>query len=273
MTDLDASQIRSALIRHSGPYLDRIEVFSRIDSTNTYLKDQPSPPPGQFRIVIADHQTAGRGRHDREWVSFPGGGLCLSMSYRFKRNPPQLSSLTLALGIGVADSLAKIGLEGIQLKWPNDLLVGNAKLGGILTESLFRRPDDVTVVVGIGINVAMLPHDDENMTSDWADAATSLENTMANPPSRERLSEIVIASLMSTFGVFETKGFAAFVSRFADYDWLAGKAVVVEAPEGIVSGTASGIADDGALLVQTEMEMREIHTGSIKHVGKTEPLL
>jgi len=273
MTALDASQIRNTLIRDSGPYLDRIEVFSRIDSTNTYLKNQPSPPPGQFRIVIADHQTAGRGRHDREWVSSPGGSLCLSMSYRFKRNPPQIASLTLALGIGVADSLAKIGLEGIQLKWPNDLLVGKAKLGGILTESLFRRSDDVTVIAGIGINVAMLPNDDENIQSDWTDVATSLEKTMANPPSRERLSEIVIASLMSTFEVFETKGFAAFVDKFADYDWLAGKSVAVEAPEGIISGTASGIADGGALLVKTEKDMRQIHTGSVKHVDEPEPHL
>ena len=271
MTALDASQIRRTLLQRSAPYLDRIEVFSRIDSTNTYLKEQPSPPPGQFRIVIADHQTAGRGRRNRQWVSSPGGSLCLSLSYRLTVNPTQLPPLTLALGIGIADALVNIGVDGIQLKWPNDLLVGNAKLGGILTESLYRRPDDVTVIVGVGINVAMLPQGDEPMLSDWADAATSLASEMTNPPSREHLSEIVIESLMSTFGNFEARGFAAFVRKFADYDWLLGKSVVIDAPDGIVSGTASGIADDGALLVQTASDMREIKTGSVRQVGDPEP--
>ena len=271
MTALDASQIRRTLLQRSAPYLDRIEVFSRIDSTNTYLKEQPSPPPGQFRIVIADHQTAGRGRRNRQWVSSPGGSLCLSLSYRLTVNPTQLPPLTLALGIGIADALAQIGVDGIQLKWPNDLLVGNAKLGGILTESLYRRPDDVTVIVGIGINVAMLPQGDDPMLSDWADAATSLASAMTNPPSRERLSEIVIESLMSTFGIFESRGFAAFVRKFAEYDWLLGKSVVIDAPDGMVSGTASGIANDGALLVQTASDMREIKAGSVKQVGDPEP--
>ncbi len=213
MTALDADQIRRKLIRRSAPYLDRIEVFSRIDSTNTYLKHQPSPPPGQFRIVIADHQTAGRGRHDRSWVSSPGASLCLSLSHRFKDAPPQLAPLTLALGVGIADALVKIGLKGIQLKWPNDLLIGNAKLGGILTESIFRRPDDITVIAGIGINVAMLPEGDEPELSRWADTVTSLDSSMTNPPSRERLSEVVIESLISTFGAFEAKGFATFAKR------------------------------------------------------------
>jgi BirA family transcriptional regulator, biotin operon repressor / biotin---[acetyl-CoA-carboxylase] ligase len=267
MTALDADQIRRTLIRRSAPYVDRIEVFSRIDSTNTYLKDQPAPPPGQFRIVIADHQTAGRGRHDRSWVSSPGGSLCLSLSYRFSDAPSQLSPLTLALGVGIADSLANIGLEKIQLKWPNDLLIGNAKLGGILTETLFRRADDVTVIAGIGINVAMLPEDDEPELSHWADTATCLDNVMTNPPSREHLSEIVIESLMSTFGVFEAKGFAAFARRFADYDWLAGKSLAIETPEGTVNGIALGIDDDGALLVQTESDVLKIHAGSVTQVS------
>lgn len=270
MTDLDATRIRSSLIRHSAPYLDRVEVFSRIDSTNTYLKDKPSPPPGQFRIVIADHQTAGRGRHNRQWVSSPGGSLCLSLAYRFQESPLQLAPLTLALGIGVADSLAKSGVDGIKLKWPNDLLVGSSKLGGILTESLFRNQDELTVIAGIGINVAMLPQDDELMESGWADTATSLESAMSNPPSREQLSEIVIESLMSTFRTFETDGFAAFVTGFSDYDWLAGRTVVIEAPDGVVSGIASGIADDGALLVRTAEELRTIHTGSVREVSKLE---
>lgn len=273
MTGLDGSQIRRSLIRHSAAYLDRVEVFSQIDSTNTYLKDQPSPPPGRFRIVIADHQTAGRGRRDRQWISSPGGSLCLSLAYKFKTGPLQLSPLTLALGTGIADALSNAGVDGIQLKWPNDLLVGNAKLGGILTESLVRGRDDVTVIAGIGINVEQFPQGEEDTLSGWADTATSLKSAMVHPPSRERLSKIVIESLMSTFQIFEAKGFAAFVAKFGDYDWLADKSLVIDSPDGIVTGTARGIAADGALLVQTASELRRIQTGSVKKVGEPEPHL
>ena len=270
MTGLDAAKIRRSLMEHSAPYLDRIEVFSRIDSTNTYLKDQSAPPPGQFRIAIAEHQTAGRGRHDKQWISSPGGSLCLSLSYRFQQTPAELPALTLALGIGVAEALAKIGVSGIQLKWPNDLLVDNAKLGGILTETLIRGDSDVMLIAGIGLNIEPIPPLIEAQLSEWADSATCLKSVMSDPPSRELLSEIVIESLMSTCRTFATSGFRSFAGQFPAYDWLFGKAVVVDTPEGHANGTAAGIAADGALLINTASGTHKIHAGSVKQVGKPE---
>ncbi len=268
MKGLDASRIRRSLMRHSAPYLDRIEVLPRIDSTNTYLKDQPAPPPGQFRIAIAEHQTAGRGRHDRQWISSPGGSLCLSLAYQFEHIPPELPALTLALGAGIAGALAEMGVADVALKWPNDVLVGDSKLGGILTETLFRGQDDATVIVGVGLNIDLGVSAEAVEPSAWAASATSLQQVMENPPSRENLSEIVIESLMSTFRTFEKQGFQAFAERFADYDWLRGKVIGIETPEGLVSGTAAGISDDGALVVETKSGAREIHTGSIIRVGE-----
>ena len=109
MTELDAATIRQSL--SAAANLEHIEVFARIDSTNTYLMDQPAPMPGHFRVAIADHQTAGRGRRDRSWISEPGKSLCLSLSYRFVETPPDLPALTLALGVGVAECLTGIGQD------------------------------------------------------------------------------------------------------------------------------------------------------------------
>lgn len=268
MTGLDAAKIRRSLMGHSAPYLDRIEVFSRIDSTNTYLKDQAAPPPGQFRVAIAEHQTAGRGRHDRQWISSPGGSLCLSLSYRFQHLPAALPALTLALGIGVANALSEIGVSGMQLKWPNDLLVGNAKLGGILTETLIRGDSGLMLIAGIGLNTELAPTLAEAELSAWAASATCMQSIMPDPPSRERLSEIIIEALMLTCRTFATSGFASFVDQFPPYDWLNGKAVEIDTPEGLVIGTAAGIADDGALLIDTASGTRKVYAGSVKQVGK-----
>ena len=268
MTGLDASRIRRALMRHSAPYLDRIEVLPRIDSTNTYLKDQSAPPPGQFRIVIAEHQTAGRGRHDRQWISFPGGSLCLSLAYRFQKTPADLPALTLALGAGIADALTDMGVADVALKWPNDLLVGDSKLGGILTETSFRGQGEATVVAGVGLNIDVSKFVEAIEPSAWADAATGLKQAMEKPPSRERLSEIVIESLMSTFKTFEKQGFKAFTERYDAYDWLRGKIISIETPEGSLRGIAAGISVDGALLVDTTSGSRKVYTGSIKRVDE-----
>lgn len=270
MTGLDAARISQSLMAHSAAYLDRIEVFSSIDSTNTYLREQPAPPPGQFRVAIAEHQTAGRGRHDKQWISSPGGSLCLSLSSRFQQLPTELPALTLALGIGIANALSEVGVSGIQLKWPNDLLVGNSKLGGILTETLIRGDRDVMLIAGIGLNIELGSKLVEAEFSEWADSATCLTSIMSDPPSRERLSEILIESLMATCRRFATSGFGSFAGQFPAYDWLLGKPIVVDTPAGLVNGTAAGIADDGALLIDAAAGTRKIHAGSVKQVGKPE---
>jgi BirA family biotin operon repressor/biotin-[acetyl-CoA-carboxylase] ligase len=268
MTDLNAAQIRRSLASPDAEMrLQRVEVFATIDSTSTYLKDQPSPPPGQFRAVVAAHQTDGRGRHDKKWVSSPGRSLCLSLAYRFRERPTELPPLTLALGIGVADVLTEIGVPGVRLKWPNDLLVVNSKLGGILIETISRGQDDVTAIVGLGINVDMNTSLAETELSGWAESATSLSAVMSDRPTRERLCKLVIDSLMANFRTFESDGFKSYADRFKDYDWLASKSVSIDTPDGDVSGIAAGIAANGALLVDTGSGLREVHTGSVQQVA------
>ncbi len=269
MTRLDAAKIKRSLTKSTAKHIHRIEVFSKINSTNTYLKGQLSPPSGQFRVAIAEHQTAGRGRHDRQWISTPGGSLCLSLSYRFPQSSPgfsQLSALTLALGIAVAEALSGIGVAGVRLKWPNDLLVGDAKLGGILTETIIRGDSDVMVIVGIGLNIKLNPYLSKDEDAAWALSATSLDAVMSEPPSIDGLSELVIEALILTCRTFAASGFVEYAERFPVYDWLAGKTVVVETPDSVIEGAAAGIADDGALLVDTESGRREIHAGTIKRV-------
>ena len=265
MTQLDAAALRRSL--SAAADLEHLEVFARIDSTNTYLKDQPPPTPGRFRVAIADHQTAGRGRRDRSWISEPGKSLCLSMSYQFVETPADLSALTLALGVGVAACLEQFGVADIRLKWPNDLLVGRDKLGGILTESRLRGGDTTNVIIGLGLNLALPDAVATELSSGWTDTATGLESVLATPPARDELSGKIIDALFSSCRQYEAGGFAGFAAEFERFDALRNLEVTVDAADGEVSGVARGVDDDGALLVETAAGTRRVITGSVTHMG------
>lgn len=263
MGTLDAERIRGPISGIPGARLDNLEVFSEIESTNSYLLDQPPPAVGRFRVALANYQTAGRGRLDRTWQSPPSSGLCLSMAYTFPRVPDKLPGLTLALGIGVVEALQRLEVGEISLKWPNDIIALNKKLGGILTEARNGTGIGVTVVAGIGLNVD-LP---ESMTmlddASFRNGIVDLKACTAAPPSREQLSVVVIESLFDCMVRFESQGFAPFREEWRRYDWLFGRRVVVDKSDGCLSGVAQGVDDDGALVVQTDGERCRAITGTV----------
>ena len=150
---LDADQVRGPLSEALDGRLEALDVFDEIESTNSYLLAEPAPAAGCIRVALADHQTAGRGRRGRRWVSPPAACICLSLSYTFTTPPRDFPAATIAVGIGVARSLESLGLRGVGLKWPNDVVIRDGKLGGILTEVHTSGPGLLTVVVGVGINV------------------------------------------------------------------------------------------------------------------------
>lgn len=268
MSILNAAEIQKPLSKLASSNLEKLEVFSSIASTNTYLMAQPAPEAGQFRIAIADHQTFGRGRHDRRWISAPGSGLCLSMSYTFARMPEQLPALTLAVGVAVIGSLQLAGAEGVSLKWPNDVVAMDGKLGGILTEVQTGSGDVVTVVVGLGLNVHIRDRIDFAEDSDWAHRAVDLNSIMDVVPEREFLAATVIEHLYGSMAKFEARGFVSVDWR--QHDWLLGREVSVDMPDKQICGTAAGVDEDGALLIETKAGRQRVISGSIVMAGGKE---
>ncbi len=264
MARTESDTVHGELSSGAAERLHALDVFDVIPSTNTYLIDQAPPEPGQYRVAIASHQTAGRGRSNNLWLSAPEASLCLSMSYTFKQTPVNLPPLTLALGVNVAEVLADLGIAGIALKWPNDIYVNEAKLGGILTE--VQQRERVSVVAGIGINLSV----DDAMKKAFADDLVvrpiGLADVIDNPPERNLLSARVIEAWVSAIDDFEAKGFDAFAKRFGDYDWLSGKTVIADTPQGTCEGVAAGINTTGALLVVDGDATHSIVSGTIRHV-------
>ena len=267
MTKPDVERLRALLSDASRERMERIDTFASIGSTNSWLKDQPPPRPGNVAAAMADHQTAGRGRHDRAWLSAPGCSLCLSLAYTFREPPDLLPPLTLAVGVATANALASFGIDQVRLKWPNDLLVDGAKLGGILVESSVRRGNDrssITITAGIGINLTVPDGIAGEVDSAWAQGPVGLDTCGAEPPGRDELAARLVDNFIDAMSLYDEHGLVPFEQEFVRIDWLLGRPIVVETPDGQIEGVAAGIERDGSLLLQRRDRVQRVFSGSIR---------
>jgi BirA family biotin operon repressor/biotin-[acetyl-CoA-carboxylase] ligase len=243
-----------AIRRHLGDAtekLETLEVFAEIESTNSYLMQQPGPREGHVRVAATDNQTAGRGRYGRSWQSPAGSGLCLSLAYTFSSRPENLPAMTLAVGLGVVNALQEHGVAGVQLKWPNDLVAMDSKLGGILTEAQSQAGGTITIVTGIGLNVDLGDHSLLKVEADWAQRVIDLKSFAGSVPDKNVLASSLVSRLCRLLPDYEAGGFEQFREQWQQYDWLRGRTVTIETQKQQITGVGTGIAEDGALLVDT----------------------
>lgn len=272
MNNLDADVIRLNLGEAAAARLGLLEIFAEIDSTNSYLMQQPAPVPGEIHVALTDNQTAGRGRHGRTWQSPPGSGICLSMAHTFASPPSNLPALTLAIGLGAIETLDDLNVSAVQLKWPNDLMAMDSKLGGILTETQTQPGGAVMVVTGIGLNIDLNERLDVFLEMDEGRRAIDLKSQVAELPDWNRIAAGLVSGLSKAIVDYEARGFAAFSSQWAEHDWLFGREVTISTSGRQITGTGAGIGDDGALLVDTLSEGRQrVISGSVVMTGAREP--
>lgn len=216
-------------------------------------------------LLVAEHQTGGRGRMGRVWQAAAGASLTFSLS--LPMNPADWSGLSLAVGVALADALEPPGSANAQrigLKWPNDLWLMDSvttedaplgrKIGGILIETVMAGPTRLAVV-GVGLNV--LPQTTEEVSSGYA----CLQEL--NPGITAPLAlGLVAAPLVQALREFERHGFAPFAERFAARDLLRGRAITTTQAN-LPEGVARGVTATGTLLVQTPAGMREVSSGEV----------
>jgi BirA family biotin operon repressor/biotin-[acetyl-CoA-carboxylase] ligase len=260
---LDAESLRATLEPAVAASLAKLEVFTEVDSTNERLLAMP-PPVGKLDVCIAEFQTAGRGRRGRRWNAPLGSGIFLSTGWQFAGMPAEPAALTLAVGVAVRRVLKRVAGLAIALKWPNDLVFDERKLGGILLELEAEAHGGAHVVAGVGLNVA-LPSTLLPSLSDWPRGAVDLETALGRePPPRAVLAGSLVNELAALFADYPTAGFAAYRTEWRSADFLRGRAVRVDEPAGRVNGTALGIDAGGALLVETEAgERRCVVAGDV----------
>jgi BirA family biotin operon repressor/biotin-[acetyl-CoA-carboxylase] ligase len=235
--------------------------YDEIESTNNEAKALAAAGAPEGTVVIAECQTAGKGRLGRRWTSPAGKGLLFSVILRPSLPLSQAHLLTL-----VAATAASHGIEtqtklAVQIKWPNDLFVHDKKVGGILLESSGEQDVVEWIVVGIGINVNT---EYGELPVALRRTAVSLKMAAGQPVDRSELLATVLLSLEKAYVRAVRFGFERPLREFRDRDYLLNKSVSVQTREGPVVGHATGIDEHGALLVQLpHRHVRRFHSGDV----------
>lgn len=237
-----------------------VDVLTECDSSNAQLMARAEAGAPSGTVIVAERQTAGRGRRGRAWISAPGASLTFSLLWRF---PPdtRLDGLSLAVGVALARALEKLGIAGIGLKWPNDVLLHERKLAGILIELATgpRAERGLAAVIGIGVNLR-LPAD---LPDDIRSQATALDDAGVTLPPSALLANL-LAELHDQLQQFGRAGFAAtrmeWLRRHAHEGHPVRLLADFAAP---LDGICRGVAEDGALLLETADGMQRIISGEI----------
>jgi BirA family biotin operon repressor/biotin-[acetyl-CoA-carboxylase] ligase len=260
---LAAARIREGLSSGVRDRVKRLEVAWSIGSTNTALLSRAHPPNGSSEVLLAEYQTAGRGRRGRAWLAPPGGSICLSLSWTFREVPADLSALGLVVGVCELRALRELGLASARVKWPNDVLVDDRKLGGILMELRAESGGPACVVIGIGLNIAL----GTPLLAKIAEtgiAATDLITAGLPKPSRNAVAGALVDSCIRGLVDFERDGLKTFIEEWREADALRGRMVDVRGgAEDVVHGVARGVDLHGALLVETPEGLRKFISGDV----------
>lgn len=239
---LGAAAIVTRLAPATRARLRDVDAVREIDSTNAELARRGVPNIA----LIADTQTAGRGRRGKSWASPPGANLYLSLAWPLR----QAAGLSLAMGVACAEALRE---PRVRVKWPNDLVVDGRKLGGLLIE--IAGP---LAVIGVGVNLRMPPAAAQAIDQPWIDLAS-----LGRTPDRATVAAQVLDAMVAALLDFERAGLAAFATRWEALDALRGRDVRVVEGERVHAGRADGIAPDGALRVVIDGETRHFHSAEV----------
>ena len=259
---LSAERIEALLPAEVRASIEALLVEWTVESTNTRLLDSLPPTAGATTVLLAEHQTGGRGRRGRGWIAPPGGAICLSLTWQYADMPADLAALSLVVGLCAAGALREVGVDDVALKWPNDLVTGKGKLGGILIEMRAEAGGPVHVVIGIGINVLL----DEAARAAVKAAGNTADDIRAHRtpvPDRNRVVAALIARLVPALAAFPRAGLAPHLPGWRDCDALRDREVRVENAGVLTRGIARGIDAHGALLVETPAGVQRFISGEV----------
>ena len=272
---LDAARIRAAM---SPRWREAVAIHTHIslDSTNRHLLEAAATGAPAGTVCFAEHQSAGRGRRGRHWVSPLGRNLYFSLLWPMPTGPGNPAGLSLAVGVALAEGLSawledgrgdvRVGKDGgLALKWPNDLYWSGRKLGGILLEMRGEVGENGSVVVGIGLNLAM----SEALGVEAIDQAwTDLQTACGRRVDRNALAGVLLSSVMAALARYDEGGLAPFLPTWQRFDAFRDRPVVLRGVAGTIEGVARGIDASGALLVETGGRVARFYSGELSLRGK-----
>jgi len=229
-------------------FSENIFIYKSLPSTNTTAKDLYSKGAAHGTVVMAEEQTAGRGRMDRKWFSPPSKNILFSILLKPEMKAENVYALTLALAVSGIEAIKDICNLSAMIKWPNDIYLNNKKLAGILTEFSVRGNRPAYVILGMGMNVNWGPEEETGMLF----PSTSLIKETGGPVSRNRLMAGILKRFEYLYNDIIDERMEEFNRRCNSLSLLTGRMVSVNTGEGLISGKVMGIDKDGGLFIEEQ---------------------
>jgi BirA family biotin operon repressor/biotin-[acetyl-CoA-carboxylase] ligase len=243
----------------------RVHYFEELESTQRTAADMAAVGALHGEVVIAESQTAGRGRMGRRWHSPPGVNFYGTFILRPELPVAEAALLALVAGVAVAETMELVAPRIVALKWPNDIWLGGRKAGGMIAEAVTDSHHRLTcVLLGIGLNLNLAP---EHIPPELRDRATSVMAATGRPCDRVELAGELFSRLDSRYMETLSGGFAAVRPVWERYSALTGKQVIVVDGPGRLGGTVKGIGPDGALLLESEGKIVRVLAGDVSIEG------
>ncbi len=254
---IDAERLRDRL--QSAGLGDRLRVEVTVETDSTNVQGLEALRQGVHSgLYVAEYQHAGRGRRGRQWLSPLASSLCFTLAWRFNSGAAALEGLSLAVGLALRQALAELGVEPVGLKWPNDLLVENAKLAGILIELSGDAAGECQVAIGVGLNVALSDGLAEQLDQPCIDL-----RALGFDGDRTELLATLVCQLVQVLQRFESGGFAQLRPAWEAANVFQGRPVRLTSGAHSFEGICLGVTDQGGLRLQTDKGQEVFHGGEV----------
>ena len=261
VSPLCEKRIRKNLAADAHTLLASLVVADVLSSTNDQVLDLLRNARQKYVASVANQQLQGRGRNGRSWQSPAGANIYLSVGCCLPASDAiALNGLSLACGVAVARILSELGVEAV-IKWPNDILVADRKLAGILIETRIKK-DSMLLVVGLGVNLSMPASVADKIDQPWTDLQQILGSTDARVE-RNRLVAHLLDGLIMACETFRQSGFASFREDWDRYDLLRGRQVLINGGKDDLQARVLGIAEDYALKIEVDGVEKKLYAGDV----------
>lgn len=255
---LELNKIQSHL-QSNGQTSTDISLERVVTSTNDTIKQALKYGVHSGYAVLAEAQTQGRGRRGKRWLSPFASNLYMSMYWRLERGMVAAMGLSLVVGTIIGELLFDMGVYDVELKWPNDVMVNNKKIAGILIELEGQALDTAHVIIGVGLNVAIPPYLNDKIDQPWTD----LNQVLSRAVDRNVVAAALITKTRVALEEYSEHGLTAFLARWSKFDRLAKKPVRIIMGQQVLDGIAEGIDETGALLVKRNGKLERFHAGEV----------
>lgn len=255
---LDEKKIKAGM-KQSEHLLSGLDIHDVVSSTNDLiLKAAESNQAQSGHICLAEYQEAGRGRRGRQWVSPFASNIYMSLLWRFSGGASSLEGLSLAVGLAVVKALTDVGISGACLKWPNDILVNDKKICGVLIEMTGDASGSCSVVIGVGVNVRMPEQATEQIDQPWTDIVSSLNTTEVD---RNEITARILDHVLAITKDFSLHGFEPLHEEWNSYDGYAGESIKLLMGDSEIFGIGRGVGPDGGIRIELEDGSLEVYKG------------